>query len=363
METEKAVSLQGSVLGIILHDVCEEIRLEDLRRILDARRPAPVFKHATPEYVRFENPPVVETLDAVELSSGERIQPQVKYYDYGVVSVLIELPFSGDWKSLAKLAAGWVPNPELEKLAEEIVRRRVLKIESALVRPYEQWLSEDYYVFLLNDVEGRPEGADLLKEHGAQIAQIIAGEATELSRAECDDVLQASLSYYPRDLIVIGWNAALIYDTHAGAATSVEILEYVNSQLLEFRHYDELLTRELEGVYKSLKSRAGTWKRYQMRQEATRLNTVALEVTDLVERCDTAIKFVSEMFAARLYRLAVVEVGVPEYKNLVNEKLKMTEGVYRFLIDQFHQSSGFVLELMVVVILIIDLLMLFRGKH
>lgn len=351
------------MLGIILHDVCEEIRLEELRRILDAKRTAPVFKHATPEYVRFENPPVVETLDPIELSSGERIQPQLKYYDYGVVSVLIELPFAGNWSSLGELAVGWVPNPELEKLAEEIVRRRVLKIESAMVRPYEQWLSEDYYVFLLSDIEGQPQGAELLKQHGSQVAQILSGEATELSRGECDDVLQASLSYYPRDLIVIGWNAALIYDTHAGAATSVEILEYVNSQLLEFRHYDELLTRELEGVYRSLKSRAGIWKRYQMRREATRLNTVALEVTDLVERCDTAIKFVSEMFAARLYRLAVAKVGVPEYKNLVNEKLKMAEGLYRFLIDEFHQSSGFVLEVMVVVILIIDLLMLFRGKH
>lgn len=44
---------------------------------------------------------------------------------------------------------------------------------------------------------------------------------------------------------------------------------------------------------------------------ATRLNKVALEVTDLVERCDTAIKFVSDMFAARLYRLAVGKIRVP----------------------------------------------------
>ncbi len=354
--------LKGSVLGIVLHDVCEEIRLEELRRILDAKRTAPVFKHATPDYVRFENPPVVETLDPIELSSGAGVQPQVKYYDYGVVSVLIELPFEGDWQSLISLSARWVPNAELERLAEDIVRRRLLKIEPALVRPYEHWLSEDYYIFHLNEVEGSPEGVELLGQRGPQIAQIVCGEATELSRTERDDVLQASLSYYPRDLVVIGWNAALIYDTHAGAVTSVEILEYVNSQLLEFRHYDELLTRELDGVYKSLKSRASFWRRWQMRREATRLNTVALEVTDLVERCDTAIKFVSDMFAARLYRLAVSKVGVPEYQNLVNEKLKMTEGVYRFFIDEFHQSSGFVLEVMVVVILIIDLVFLFRGK-
>ena len=73
-----------------------------------------------------------------------------------------------------------------------------------------------------------------------------------LARQENDDVLQASLSYYPNDLVVVGWNAALVYDTPAGAETSVQILEYVNSQLLEFRHYDELLTRELAGVYTSL---------------------------------------------------------------------------------------------------------------
>jgi len=355
-------SLKGSILGIILHDVCEEINLDELRGILDAKRTDAVFKHATPQHVRFEKPPVVEVLDLIQLSSGERIQPKVKYYDYGVVSVVIELPFQGDWQSLPKLAASWVPNAELERLAQDVVRQRLAKIHAAMVRPYERWLSEDYYVFLLNSVDGQPSGADLLQQHGPDIAQAVCGEPSPLAPAEQDDVLNARLSYYPRDLVIIGWNAALIYDTQAGAATSVEILEYVNSQLLEFRHYDELLTKELDAVYRSIKTHASIWKRYQMRREATRLNTVALEVTDLVERSDTAIKFVSDMFAARLYRLAAAKVGVPEYKNLVNEKLKMTEGVYRFYIDEFHQSSGFVLELMVVIILIIDLIFLFRGK-
>jgi len=53
---------------------------------------------------RFENPPVVETLDPILLGSGERIRPQIKYHDYGVVSVLMEFPFEGDWESLSTLA-------------------------------------------------------------------------------------------------------------------------------------------------------------------------------------------------------------------------------------------------------------------
>ena len=142
----------------------------------------------------------------------------------------------------------------------------------------------------------------------------------------------------------------------------MQILEYANSQLLEFRHYDELLTRELAGVYRSLKQRGGFWRRWRMRSEASRLRSLTVEVTELVERADTAIKFVSDMFSARLYRLAATKVGVPEYKNLVNEKLRTAEGLYRALIDEFHQSRGFVLELMVVIILVIELVYLFRGK-
>jgi len=356
-------AMKGSVLGVILHDICEEIRLEELREILGAKRVEPGFKHATPEYVRFENLPVVERLGPVVLAGGETLSPQVKYYDYGVVSVVLELSFEADWEELIQLAARWVPNAELERQAQQIIRGRLDRIAPAIGRLYNDWLSEDYYIFLLSGVPGRPHGDALLAEHGPQIAQMLRGEQVPLARSENDDVIQASLSYYPNDLVVVGWNAALVYDGPLGAGTSVQILEYANSQLLEFRHYDELLTRELAGVYRSLKHRAGLWRRWRMRAEASRLNSVTVEVTELVERADNAIKFVSDMFSARLYRLAAAKVGVPEYKDLVNEKLHTAEGLYRALIDEFHQSRGFILELMVVIILVIELVYLFRGKY
>ena len=55
------------------------------------------------------------------------------------------------------------------------------------------------------------------------------------------------------------------------------------------------------------------------------------------------------------------KVGVPDYKDLVQEKLQTAEDLYRFMIDQFNQSRAFVLELMVVVILIIELIFFFKG--
>jgi len=358
----EATVLKGSVLGLILHDVCEEIKLEELRAILGAKRVEASFKHATPEYVRFEKPPVVERLEPIVLSNGEKLTPQLKYYDYGVISVLLEREFAADWQGLVRLAAGWVPNAELEKLAQQIIRGRLEKIASAVVRVYEEWQSEDYYIFLVSQAPGHPLAADLLAEHRAEIAQMLRGEQTELARSEIDEVLQANLSYYPRDLVVVGWNAALVYDTPAGAETSIQILEYANSQLLEFRHYDEWLTRALDRVYQSLKRRRGILRHWRMGAEASRLNSVTVEVTELAERSETAIKFFSDMFLARLYRLAAAKVGVPEYKNLVDEKLRTAESLNRYFVDDFHQSRGFLLEVMVVIILVIELVYFFKGK-
>ena len=68
------------------------------------------------------------------------------------------------------------------------------------------------------------------------------------------------------------------------------------------------------------------------------------------------------MFAARLYRLAAPKVGVPDYKELVTRKVQTAEELYRFMVDQFNQSRAFILELTVVIILVVELVYLFKGK-
>ena len=169
----------------------------------------------------------------IALSSGERLFPQIKYYDYGVISVLLEFPFECDWDGLVRLASRWVPSPELEQQAQQIVRGRLDKIASAIVRPYTEWLDEDYYIFLLTHIAGNPQGIDVVQNHGPQIAQVLRGEQSPLALSINEDTLKSSVFYYPNDLVTVGWNAALVYDTPANAQTAIQILEYANSQLLE----------------------------------------------------------------------------------------------------------------------------------
>lgn len=61
-------------------------------------------------------------------------------------------------------------------------------------------------------------------------------------------------------------------------------------------------------------------------------------------------------------RLAATKVGVPDYKSLVNQKLHIADELYRSLVEEYQTSRGFLLEVLVVIILLIELAALFRGK-
>ncbi len=356
--------LCGSVLFLNLYDIAEEIRLPEVRRLLGL---APVaresgLRHPAPEYLGFENPPVVEPLQQMALWGNVQLASRLKFYDYGVLSVQFELPFEGGWDALTDLASRYATGVEIERESAALARRQVERLKPALVRPYDNWLSEDYMVFHVRQAEGTPAAAELLARYGDRIAQVVRGETSPLSDGERNEILRAAISYYPNDLAVVGWNAAFVFDTVAGAAATIEMLEYANSQLLEFRHYDEVLTRQLNSAYQALQKGIGFWARWRLARVSARLYALLLEVTSLAERMDNSMKFLSDMYSARLYQLTASKVGVPDYKKLVNEKLHTAERLYSFMVEQFHQGRAFTLELIVVIILIIDLVFLFRGK-
>jgi hypothetical protein len=360
--------LKGVFRILFLYDAAEAIRLDSLRAMLElgavkaaAGRTAPI-----PQHLRFERPPVVERIAAVMPETAERIAGTTKYYDYGVVSVELELPFDADWPALVTQSSQWIAAVEMENRAAELFRMAMKRATTALVNPYETPLREDYYMIQLGavaDASGRPIAAEeMLTTHGVEIAQLVRGESSALSDAEKQEVLQSSLSYSHADLLVVGWSGAFIYGSAEGAATTIQMLEYANTQLLEFRYYDSLLTDLLGGVYRALERKEGLFTAWRLSREAARLNTIRLDVMELTEKVDNAVKFLSDMFYARLYGLIAAKVGVPDYRRLVDQKLRTAGELYRFMVDQFNQTRSFVLELTVVIILFIEIVALFRGK-
>ena len=357
------VKVEGSIIILNLYDVAEEIKLSGLAPLTGGTPLSPTFKHPAPEYVRFERPPMIEPMPPLTLPTGERFEAALQYYDYGVVSLLLRFHFSGPWDELQQRAGSWISNTIFDDLCRQTIRERLNKIGAALVKPYDHWLNEDYCVVHLHSVAGITTAAALLQEHGAEISQIVRGETLPLSDGERKEVLQGYMSYYPNDLIVAGWNAAFLFDTPSGAEPTIRLLEYANSQLLQFRHYDDLLTSEMERAYDFMEKGKGMLYGWRMRYAASQLRTILVEVTELTERTNNALKFVGDMFFARVYKSCAVKIGVTDYQALVQEKLRIADELYDFMIEQFHQSRGFLLEFIVVLILMIELFFLLSGRR
>src|SRR5580692_11040177 len=115
--------LRGSVLVLLQFDVAEAIRLDRLQELISARTvQQPSMKHPAPGYVRYQRPPVVVPIEPLVLDSGERLHGEIKYYDYGVLSVVFQLPFADEWSKLIQLASRWVWEIDFAAQASAIVR-------------------------------------------------------------------------------------------------------------------------------------------------------------------------------------------------------------------------------------------------
>jgi hypothetical protein len=365
---ELQTRLTGTLRALLQFDVAEAIELGVLHTILGTSpsRREPAFRHPSPEYVRFERPPVIEHAGSRPVGTDPAVEARIRYFDYGVASVELQMSFKASWDELVLLAHRWIMSPELETCANDLLKESLKRTGSALRNSYPNWISEDYYIVQVDPIssaDGSPVSSEsLLRDRGPSIAQIVRGEDMPLSTSERQEVLQSSMSYHPTDLLVVGWVAAFIYDGRADAAPTIDLLEYANTQLLEFRYYDDVLTDVLADVYKRLEKRRSMWSRWRFARDAESLNTIRLDYQELAERTDNAIKFLSDMFYARAYRLAAARIGVSDYRNLVTDKLNTARDLYESMVNEFHQGRAFFLEFIVVIILLIEIVFLFRGK-
>ena len=361
--------MRGGLRILLFYDVAEALDLQRLRNLLGSRGTPtqPEFSRRTPEYVRFEQVPIVEPVQPLALADGERLACSLKYYAYGVVRAQLEVPFDCDWDELLPQASRWMNIAPVEPLMRELVRQHLTRLEAAVVKPSPDWLQEDYLVIELQNIRDEhgaaPTASELVSDHAGQIVQLLRGETVPLAARATEETLQASASYYASDLVVVGSSAALVYDRPEDAAATIQILEYAQTQLLEFRYYDNLMTRVLAEVYSALdRKRNILLSRQTLTRDANRLNTIRLDVMELTERIDNAIKFVSDIFYARVYRLAASRAGVPDYRALVEQKLRTAGELYDVMVNQFNEARTFVIEVLIALLCLLDVILLLRGR-
>src|SRR5919106_1069547 len=149
----------------------------------------------------------------------------------------------------------------------------------------------------------------------------------------------------------------------ANARDILEILEFANSQLLQFRYYDRRLDEELERIYARLQkpSWPQTWFGRRHARAARQVHALFIDVNELTDKTENAWKIAGDVYAARLFALVAARLGLEHWKGNVREKLKTLDDIYRFAVEQTGMPRGQLLELAIVAILVFELILFFLG--
>ena len=355
----------GFTTVLYLFDVANAIDLDAVRKRLGDRASTAMLgdKAPGPLRVKYIQPPVIVDGAGVGVPEIEGFHIRVKFYEYGVVSLMLRRPFAGPWTELVELGQTLIENETLETRAHEACQQIVGACAGAFKDARSSFLSEDYLVFTVTP-EDPPQPADaLLAAHTGDIAQLVRGERQTLSAQERDEVLRHRLSYLASDLVVPSWNGAFVYDSEAGVPGALEILEFANSQLLQFRYYDQRLDRELTRIYARLQTTRWyePWIGRRYTAAARELHALFIDVNELTDRTENALKLVGDVYAARLLGLAAARLGLGAWKDAVRDKLKTLDDIYRFAVDQTAMDRGEILEAAIVFILVLELVLFFMG--
>src|SRR5262245_11790888 len=245
---------RAQIVAFYLFDVAETADLSRVPALVGGpavpARLAP--KPATPAYVQYEKPPLSFDGEAVSCAAIDEFRVRIRVFDYGVLSVGLTRSFEGAWNVLLALSQTLLENPELESRAEQLCRTVLRRLQPGLTGARETFLSEDYVVFSVMELDRQIRADQLLTERGRDIATLLRGERQQLSDEEIGKVLERRISYLADDLVVAAGHAAVVDDAPTGAQAALEIAEFANSQLLEFRHYDAQLDDELTAIYARL---------------------------------------------------------------------------------------------------------------
>lgn len=345
----------GTVRAFFVYDVADTIDLALLRTVGGqgvARAPLQLRREASSEFIQYPVAPLIVRLpDIPDYDAAVR----AKIFDFGVVSVRISVPFSGTWDEFAALSRRLRRDPGLEMRARTALGVVLAEIGAALDDPHDA-LVEDYYVLEVSQFAGPVESSALVAEAAGPLAQLLLFEDRPLVAAEEAEALRVAFSYYPDDLVIVQWDAAFVYDRIESAEAIVDILEFANSQLVEFRTYDARLDQELDAIYALGPGRPA--RRYQRGREAAaradRVRYLLVDILELTDRTSNALKIIGDAYYARLYRAAAGRLGLADWQSQIDAKLRSVAEMYRVFQDQAQYARSEFLEFIIIALIAIE---------
>jgi hypothetical protein len=339
-------------------DVGDEIDLDRARPILQGEPGQLPRRRRNPESIGYRPPPIRVEVDPGEVrlpGDWGSIRPprgELTLFDFGAISLWVRFPMTASPAELLELAGALAEPAPLTVAARRLLDPWLRRIEPAVHEFAVSEMSEEYIIFQL---AGRRPG--WLEQRPEWIAGLVRLEAGPLSPGEVREATRLGLSYTPTDLVVLDWAAGFVADTDC--ADTLQVIEFANVQLLEFRHIDDRLDDRLEAAYRLIRPERRRRPRFwRSHGDAVRqIREMEIEATSLFERVDNALKLIGDHYLARVFEVASGRFHLRDWQNSIRRKLETVGDVYDLLVQQAGGQRMEALEITVVVLIALEIVL------
>jgi hypothetical protein len=341
-------------------DIGDEVDLDRVRLLLQAERGQLPRRRRTPESIGYRPAPIRVELEPTgvtlpgECSFVRPPRAELTLFDFGAISLGVRFHLASAPAALLELAGRLAETAPLVDAARRLLAPWLEQIREAVEDFEVSELSEEYIVFQMAE-----RRSDWLALHADWVAGLVRLESEPLSRDEVREATRLYLSYTPNDLVVLDWAAGFIVDTEC--ADTLDVIEFANVQLLEFRHIDDRLDDRLEAAYRLIRPERRSrlypslWGLH--RHAVRHIRELEIEATSLFERVDNALKLIGDHYLARAFEVAAARFHLRGWQQSIRRKLETVGDVYDLLTQQAGAFRMEALEVTVVALIALEIVL------
>ncbi|HNW45293.1 MAG TPA: hypothetical protein PKI19_12370 [Elusimicrobiales bacterium] len=353
---------KGSILIHRVFDVGGEISLARAENLLsETKGPRLKFSTNTRKAVIIKDAPLKTELggETLKVPSGDfPVKIFARLWNYGVISITLELdiPPGTAWDKLITLAAELEASEEVDLVA--LARKDALKkqILPAVANPADWDIFEDYITYIVEKASGLGDPREFIKK--VDVAALIMAENKELLGEESRSfILDSAIQYSSSDLSIIDWNSALLIEPE-GQRDVADVIEFSLTHLLEFRYYDEMLSRKLDELYDAMdKKRESVANifRNSYSDIAEDSSHKYMEFSEFLGRVENSLKTVGDPYLAIVFRASAMEFHFDDWRKSISRKMETLAQISQILHGEVNTRRSHWLEIIIIVLIGVEM--------
>lgn len=352
----------GHLFFFCAYDVGFEIDLRRARELCEATE-APGLSGQRPgqAHLQYRPKPLVVPAGAAHVPCGaaaHRLEASVKIFDFGALSVTLSLAVSDlPWEEVVETALRLAGEPAVEAEARAAARRLFERIREAVTKPGFADLVEEYALWHVGAFDPPMTGSEARERLGQDVARLLTLEGGSFCPEALARILDVPIRYFENDLLVAEWDAAFAYDPRF--RDTMEVLEFLNVQMLELRYFDRILHGAIDEMGDELRKRRVTIPLLHDPYEKPlrRLSEIKMDVSLLRERISNALKLAGNVYLAWVYEEARRKAGAERWEVTIRDQLKTLEDIYTILNNRAAAARAEILETVIIALIALEIVM------